>query len=191
MRPEARDKFLKSADALAKELGGDSFQDGIVLARKLLKKLTEMFDSIQTPEMLAQRLDEMEIAPENEWLMLAIPGFSPQILRWILASLNRTAEKTLPQVPSRRPAVAANDQLKILRFINELHFDHGVELEKAKDRAARRFGCGVRTVERYWRERKEILANGPKPQFADLMEGIKADIEADNRSGPSRTTPAA
>jgi hypothetical protein len=179
MRPEARDKFLKLADATAKELGGDSFQDGIALARKWLSKLTEMFDSIRTPEMLAQRLDETEIAPENEWLMFALAGFGPQLLRWIFASLNRNAEVTLPNFPNRRPAIATNTQIEMLRFINDLHFNHAVELQKAKSRAAQRFGCGVRTVERYWREREEILANGPKPQFADLIEGIKAAIAAD------------
>jgi len=179
MQPEAREKFLRLADATAKELGGESFQGGIDLTRRCLSMLTGMFDSMKTPEMLAQRLDELEISIENERLMIALVGFGPQLLRWLFANLNRTAETTLPNFPNRRPAIAANKQIEMLRFMNDLHFNHAVELQKAKSRAARHFGCKVRTVERYWHDREEILANGPKPQFADLIEGIKAAIEAD------------
>jgi hypothetical protein len=189
MRSEARDEFLRLVNAAARELGGSSFQDGIDLARGGLAWLTELLDSVRTPELLAQKLDETDFGPQTEWLMRALAGFGPQLLRWVLSFLNQTAEDTLPNVPNRPPAVAASDQLKMLRFINELHFDYGVELQQAKSRAAKRFGCGVRTVERYWRERREILANGPKPHFSDLIEGLKASFEAEHRSGSNGTTP--
>lgn len=179
MRPEARDEFLRSADATAKQVGGESFHGGIVLIRSWLPKLTELLDSVRTPEMLAQLLDETEMSIDNERLMLALAGFGPQLVRWIFAKLSRNAEATLPNFSNRRPAIAASVQIEMLQFINDLHFNQGLGLQDVKGRAARRFGCKVRTVERYWRERKEILANGPKLQFADLIDGIKVAIEAD------------
>ena len=179
VRPEARDKVLVLADATARAVGGASFQDGIDKTRKLLSKLTEMLDSIRTPEMLARTLDELDVAPENEWLIFGLFKFGPHLVRWIFSKLNEETAKTLPAVPSRQPAVPASSQLKMLQFINDLSFKHGVEIEIAKQRAARKFGCGLRTVQRYWSKRVEILASGPEPQFSDVIEGIKTAIEND------------
>ncbi len=188
MRPEARDKFLQLADVAAKAAGGTSLQDGIDLVRRILANLTAMFDAIRTPELLTLRLDETEVTPEQEWLLLAAVQFGPQLARFVLRRLHRNAEATLPDIPNRRPAVDAGTQVRLLSFVNDLHFNHGVELEAAKHRAAQRFRCGVRTVERYWRERKEILANGPKMQFFDLIEGLKK-AAAEESINPSPLEP--
>jgi hypothetical protein len=173
MRPEARDQFLANANAVAEGLGGSSFQEGIAMTRKALAYLTQLLDSVQTPELLAKGLDELQLSPELENLLVQGVAAAPLILRWFAKDFNDTAQVTLPTLPNRRPAVPAKNQVEILQFINDLSFQHGVPLEDAKRRAARRFGCGPRTVERYWRQRKEILEKGPKYQFNELVEALR------------------
>jgi hypothetical protein len=112
---------------------------------------------------------------------------APLLLRWILMQLNQSAQTSLPTVSNRRPAVSGKTQGDIVRFVNELNFQHDVMLEDAKRRAAKRFGCSVRTVERYWRERKKILENGPKLHFNDLLKELFTAIQFDLQHDPSVT----
>ena len=182
MRPEARDQFLANADATARALGGTSFQDGIVIVRRTLAKLTEMFDAIQTPEQVTKSLDDLNVTPEIESLMIQGVAAGPLFLRWMAMKANESAQANLPALPNRRPAVPARTQIEIVQFVNELSFRLGVQLENAKLRAAQRFGCSVRTVERYWRERRTILENGPKYQFDELLKGLAAALKADLES---------
>jgi hypothetical protein len=183
MRPEARDQFLVNADATARALGGTSIQDGVALVRRILAKLTEMFESIQTPEQLAAGLDDLNVTPEIESLMIQGVAAGPLLLRWMAMKANESAETNLPTFPNRRPPVPAKVQVEIVKFVNDLNFRQNVPLEAAKRRAAKKFDCGVRTIERYWKERENILANGPKYHFDDLLNGIlgalKADFETD------------
>lgn len=179
MRPEARDMFLANANATVKALGGTTFQDGINLVRKALAKLTEIFDSVQTPELLAKGLDELSVTPEQESMLIQAGASGPMLVRWIMMKLQETTTEDLPKLPSRRPAVSGRTQLSILRYVNDLHFSHGVKLEDAKLRAAQKHGCSVRTVERYWREREKILEHGPKLSFDDLLNQLIAAVQAD------------
>ena len=183
MRPEARDEFIANVNATAEALGGTTFQGGIDLVRQLLARLTERFDSIQTPELLAKGLDELNVSQEIESLMIQTAASGPLLLRWLYTQFNHSVSETLPTLSSRRPAVKGKTQVEILKFVNDLHFQHRVALEDAKRRAAQRFHCSVRTIERYWREREQILKNGPKLHFSELIEELtntfKADFEAD------------
>ncbi len=185
MRAEARERFLENAEATAKSLGGTSFQDGIDLARRTLGMLTGFFDAIQTPELLSKSLDDLDISPEMESLLIQAIASSPLLLRWTAMKLNESAKASLPTVPNRRPAVSGRTQVDIVRYVNELNFQHDVRREDAKRRAAQRFGCSVRMVERYWRERGRILKNGPQLHFHDLLKELKTAILADLKADPS------
>jgi hypothetical protein len=179
MRREARDRFLAALDAAGKSLRGSGTQEGIDLIRRGLAKLTEIFDSAQTPELLAQGLDTMEISPELEEMMIQAVESGPLFLSWIVMQLHQSAKTSLPRLPNREPAVTGRAQVEMVQFINKLNFEDDVRLEDAKARAAKRFGCSVRTVERYWREKKKILANGPKYSFQELLKELKSAIESD------------
>lgn len=179
MRPESRDQFLANADAAARAMGGTSFQDGIDLAKRNLEFLTELLNKVATPEMLRKGLDELEISPELESTLIQFVGAGPLVVRWLYKQLDESAKKTLPVLPNRRPPVPAKSQVEMLRYVNKLHFQHEVPLETAKQQAAKRFGCSVRTIERYWRDRKQILENGPKYTFNELIETILSTIGAD------------
>jgi len=173
MRPEVRDQFLANADAIAKGLGGSSFQEGIEMARKALAFLTQLFDSIQTPELFAKGLDELQLTNEQENLLVQGIAAAPLLLRWLAKDFIETTQETLPALPNRRPRVSAKNQLEILGYVNKLNFQQRVPLEIAKQRAAIRFHCSTRTVERYWHLRQEILENGPKYQFGELLDALK------------------
>jgi hypothetical protein len=162
MRPEMRDQFIANANAAAQSMGAESFQQGIDLARRNLAFLAELFDKIQTPELLMRSLDEFQISSELEVLLVQFVGAGPLLIRWLAKEFNESAQASLPALPNRRPPIAAKVQAEMLRFVNALHFEHNVALEAAKQQAALRYGCGIRTIERYWRDRKNILANGPK-----------------------------
>lgn len=178
MRPEARDMFLANVDATAKAVGGTSFQDGIELVRKGLAKVTEMFEAVRTAELLRKGLDELSVTPEQESLLIQVAANGPLLARWAIMKLQEAATD-LPRPPNRRPPVTGKIQIAILRYINELHFQRGVELQHAKLRAAQKHGCSVRTVERYWRERKKILEYGPKLDFHELLNELITTIQAD------------
>lgn len=178
MRPEARERFLLAADSSARALGASSFQDAIATVRRLFVKLTEQSDMIQTPELASQVLDDLEIAPELEEILIQLMENGPLLARWGIMELYRMAGD-LPTLPSRQPAVSGRAQVEIVRFINKLNFEQNVPMQIAKKRAAQHFGCGVRTVERYWRERQRILANGPQYHFNDLLKEAKAIIDSD------------
>lgn len=179
MRPEVRERFLLAADASVKALGGTSFQDGISIVRRSLAKLTEIFDTVRSPELVAQGLDSLELTPELEEVLVQTVENGPLLVRWIVMKLHQSAESDLPTLSKREPAVSGRVQVEILRFINKLNFEQSVPMEVAKKRAAQRFGCSVRTIERYWREKKRILANGPKYHFNDLLKELKNAIESD------------
>ncbi len=178
MRPEARDIFLANLDATAKALGGTNFQDGIDLVRKTLATLSEMFDSIRTPELAAKALDELAVTPEQESLLIQAAANGPLLLRWIITQFHDTAEG-LPALPTRPPAVTGKNQVAILRYVNDLHFKQGVKLGVAKIRAAQKHHCSVRTIERYWRERERILEFGPKLHFHELLPQLITTLLAD------------
>jgi hypothetical protein len=173
MRPDVRDKFLALADDSARALGGNSFQEGVGQSYRLFSWLAALFDAIRTPEQLAEVLDRIELSKKEEWFLLAFARFGPHVLRFCFAKLGEAAARTLPALPSRRPAVSANGQVQMLQFINELNFKHDVELGTCMKRAAARYGCGVRTVERIWAEKKTILLSGPEPHFHDVLDGLK------------------
>jgi hypothetical protein len=179
MRPEIRDQFIENANAVAQSLGAESFQFGIDLARRNLAFLVELFDKIQTPELLVKALDEFQTSPELEALLVQFIGAGPFVLRWLAMKFNESAQESLPALPNRRPPIEAKAQLEMLRFVNNLHFEHDVALEKAKKQAALKFGCGVRTIERYWRDRKNILANGPKYGLDEMLKAVLATVAAE------------
>jgi hypothetical protein len=154
-------------------------QDGLNRTRKLLAFLTAIFDALQTPEQLAQGLDNLNVTPEIETLMIQLAGSGPLLLRWIITKFGEGAEKRLPKLPSGRQGVTAKTQLEILRYVDYLHYRQGTTKNVATMRAAQKFGCSVRTVQRYWDDRKRILKEGPKYHFNDLMNELVASLKAD------------
>jgi hypothetical protein len=183
MRPEMRDQFIANANAAARSMGAESFQDGIDLVRRNLAFLAELFDRIQTPELLVKSLDEFEVIPELEVLLVQFVGAGPLVLRWLAKKFNESAQESLPALPNRRPPIEAKAQVEMLRFVNDLHFEHDVPLEDAMKQAALKYGCGVRTIERYWQDRKNILANGPKYGFDELIKAVVATVSAEMAEG--------
>jgi hypothetical protein len=179
MRPEMRDQFIANANAAARSIGAESFQDGIDQVRRTLAFLAELFDRIQKPELLVKSLDEFRTSPEVEALLVQFVGASPFVLRWLAKKFNESAQESLPALPNRRPPIEAKAQVKMLRFVNDLHFEHDVPLEEAKRQAARKHGCSARTIERYWRDRKNILANGPKYSFDELIKAVVEVVAAE------------
>jgi hypothetical protein len=179
MRPESRDQFLASADVTAKALGGSCLQDGINIVRSTLAALTKIADMIQTPELVVKNLDELNITPEQERILIQFAAAGPLVVKWIIQKLHKSAEERLPTLPNRRPAVAAKTQIEILRFIDQQHFKYGIAKKYAKMRASQHFGCSKRTVERYWGDRKRIFEQGPKYHFEDLLDAVKAAMQAD------------
>jgi hypothetical protein len=183
MRPEAKEQLLANLDESARALGGTSIQDGIVLARRILAKLVEIMDTVQSREQLVKALDDWNVLPELESLMIQGAADAPRILRWMAMNTNKAANASLPSLPKGRPAVPAQKQVEIVEFVKDLYVQHGVQLEDAKRRAAKRCRCSIRTVERCWRDRRRILKDGPKYHFYELLSRlitvIMADFEAE------------
>jgi hypothetical protein len=177
MQPKTVDKFLDSADETARFLGGKSFEEGSDLAYRIFSRMAALFETIRTREDLARKLAKSELSKGEEWLLLAVVRFAPFLLKFGIRKLNEFAEKSLPSAPNRQPAVPATKQVIMLEFINKLHFENGISKEDAMQRAATRFGCAKRTVERYYANRVSILENGPEPTFHDVVDGLREVYE--------------
>jgi len=102
----------------------------------------------------------------DRFVCLFIAGHLPQLLRWGLKKMADDAARTLPAMPAGRPAsMTANQREEALDYICKL-LRQGVSLDIAKQRAADRYGCSLRTIERYWAARKEPEED--KPTLSEL-----------------------
>jgi hypothetical protein len=131
--------------------------------RKLLIWVLDGIEAIKTPEDLRSRLDSLPpMSKRDEAIALFISKSLPQLLRFGLKILAKSAASTLPQLQTGRPKVIPLQRAHdVLDYVSLLH-RKGCSWEIAKQRAAERFGCNIRTIERLWSKRESIeLDNAP------------------------------
>lgn len=76
------------------------------------------------------------------------------------------AARTLPAMSGGRPAsMSTNEREEARDYIGKL-IRQGVSLDIAKQRAADKYGCSLRTIERFWAARREPEED--KPTLRDL-----------------------
>jgi hypothetical protein len=99
------------------------------------------------------------MSKKDEAIALLISKSLPQLLRFGLKILAKSAASTLPQLQTGRPKVIpAHKAGEVLDYVSLLH-RKGCQWEIAKQRAAQKFGCNIRTIERLWSKRESIKVN--------------------------------
>lgn len=100
-------------------------------------------------ELRAFLLPQPEPSPKEVESVLTLIRTLPYLLR----SLFQEAAKSLPPSPGGHPPGLTPEQRKqVCLQIGEL-YGMGVELRDAQDRMAKRYGVGLRTIQRAWQER--------------------------------------
>jgi hypothetical protein len=157
-----RERMIAALEKAFCEAGSESYEDGIKVATKLTNWLSNGLRSIQTIEQLRQTLDSCEpISKAEEKLALFALEHMPSLVRVGLKLAAKKAAATLPPPPSGRPsALDASGKEAVLDYIAEL-IRKGASMEAAKLRAAQKFNCSKRTVQRLWTNRESIAEDKP------------------------------
>ncbi len=165
MRPEFRDQVLAALDEVAQIVGIPAIEQGIDLSCRAFEKLLGMMNPIRTREAFSESLDQAEVPPEEEPIVLASLRVLPHFIGTEIKQAAKQAAKDFPTHTGRKGSLSAEQKAEMCAFIGKL-YAQGVKLTVCKQRAAQRFGVGVRTVERAWRHRGDLPA---QPDFETAM----------------------
>lgn len=186
MEDKMRERMIVAFDQAVRIAGASSFEEGMGQARMLtglvigwVHFVNNFIQPIQTVVDLRETLvSRMSLTESEETLLLLALENLPQIVREGFTMVAEKAKSTLPPPHGgRRPAFTAEESQKVLDYVSHLN-RMGAEMPIAKDRAAQRFGCSRRTIDRMWTHRKSIPLEKP-PTIQELigmvLEAGKAD----------------
>jgi hypothetical protein len=154
LEENVRERMVAALERTMVAMGAHSYEHGIAIALKLFRRLVEDLESIHTPDDLRKALDSLPAVSKMEGaLNLFLMEHLPQVIRIGTMITAKTAAATLPAVTGGRPpAISENKRQEALDYVALLH-RKGCTFEQAKERAALKFGCKKRTIERVWAER--------------------------------------
>jgi hypothetical protein len=136
--------------------GAKSYGEGMDQARKLITKLHEGMEQIQTKEQLSAVLDGLPDPSKTEAMLIrGSLRWLPQLLQYGIKSFAAVASESLPALPRGRPSLEFQKKERIIAYIGQ-QFTRGRALETVKKEAAKRFVVSEATVQRIWDERANI-----------------------------------
>ena len=101
-------------------------------------------------------LDQMpELSLLQRRLVFGTLKYSPQIIRFVLKEMSKTAEITLPEIPTGRPGMELQERSRIVNFVGDQH-KRVASLHRCMKVAAERFGVSEATVQRAWDDRTSL-----------------------------------
>ncbi len=183
MNPEQRDRFLRAFDETAKSLGDVTLDQGLELASFFISKLHELFEKVKTRELLAYELEHNDASPEMSEILISFVEQLPKFARFAVVALDKAAKRDFPSPGEGRPTLPAVTQLEIVNYVQQLYIAKKVPVRTAMQRATTKFGWRLRTIQRCWSKRDQILESGPEIRFADVLSAFKVKWEADRKSG--------
>lgn len=126
----------------------------------------------------------MSLSERDQALLLFALENLPQIMREVAAVVAEKAASTLPPPNGgRRPVFNAKDSQKVLDYISHLYRE-GYSMPNAKKRAAKRFGCSRRTVDRLCANCKSVPLEEP-PSIQELIRMFIKEGQADGWQAPT------
>jgi len=159
---KTREKLVASFEEAIRAVGAPSYEEGFETLARLIRFAGEGIETIGTRDKLRETLDRLPpLSIRDRFICMFIAGHLPQLLRWGLRKMADDAARTLPAMPAGRPtSMTANQREEALDYICKL-LRQGVALEIAKQRTADKYGCSLRTIERYWAAREESAEESP------------------------------
>ncbi len=157
MDQKLREKFVDAVEKSFLVVGAKDYESGMNQARKLIAFAYEGIESMKTPDDLRTLLDSCPPISKREQLIgLLIAQNLPGILRLGLKLAAKRAVTDLPALNSGRPpALSSQKAHEALDYVSKLN-RQGCPFEVAKSRAAQKFRCSLRTIERLWTKRESI-----------------------------------
>lgn len=183
MSPEQRDRFLHALDETAKSLGDVTLDQGLEIANLFISTLHELFEKVKTRELFAYELEHNDLSPEMGELLISFAEQLPRFARFAVDKASNAVIRDLPSPVEGRPTLPAVAQLEIVKYVQHLYVEKKVPVRVAMQRAADKFNCGLRSVQRCWKKRDQILEQGPEMRFPDVLSAIQERWKRDSASG--------
>jgi len=187
-----REKMIAAFDQAVRLAGAPGFEKGMEQARTVCGFLmnwaimvNNFIQPIQTTDDLREALDSRMSLSENEqaYLLFTLENL-PQMLRMGISAIAKKAASTLPPPSAgRKPALTAAQAQAALDYVSQLN-RKGTPMPAAKYRAAQKFGCSRRTIERLWANRESIPVEEP-PTIQDILTMLFKQGQSDGWQVPS------
>lgn len=180
MNEKLREEFVAAIEESVRIAGATDYKEGMESARKLIAWAYDRVQSIQTLDDLRAVLNSCPpLSKREEAIALFLVSHMPQVVRFGLKFAANKAASTLPALKGGRPvAIPASEAREVLDYI-ALLYRKGCSFEVAKNRAAQKFGCHLRTVERLWSKRA-LIEDKDQPievKIDDVLEYLSTTEE--------------
>ena len=170
MNEKLREKIVVAFEKSIQIAGAKDYQSGMEQARKLLGFFYEAVGSLKTPDDLRKMLDGCPpLSKYEEVIALMLAQNMHHVLRLGLKAAAKKATSDFP-AGGRPPALSHKEACEALNYVSKLNRE-GCPFEVARSRAAQRFGCSVRTIERLWSQRERFSDDAAEPK-ATLDEAL-------------------
>jgi hypothetical protein len=158
MKKETCDQFLNVADDIFRTVGKPSFVEGMSWVCVKLGELLHLLEYMSSKSKVERFLAEIpEPDPEEAKQTLAVLRKLPIELRKIMPEALKRIAKILPHEPGGRPvALTPKDRKEVCKKIGSL-LAVGLSLRDAQSRVARQKGVSLRTTQRVWQSRKQLM----------------------------------
>jgi len=187
-----REKMVVAFDQAVRMAGAQGFEKGMEQARVVCGVVTNLvifannfIQPIQTTDELREALDSrMSLSEKEQALLLFALENLPELLRLGISAIAKKAASTLPPPQAgRKPAFTAAQAQEALDYVSQLN-RKGTPMPAAKLRAAQKFGCSRRTIERLWANRESIPLED-QPTVQEILTMFFKQGEADGWQVPA------
>jgi hypothetical protein len=167
---EPRRRVIDAVEQALKLAGAKGFEDAEATMQQIADFFAHRVKPVFNRERLETLLQQAEMPPEEEQMLIAIAESLPSLIGVALNMLSLEAAKSFPVLNTGRPkSLTSTKRTAVCEHIAKL-YGQGTNLKVAKNRTAQKFNVSLSTVERSWAERKI----GHKPSLNELIDFLKS-----------------
>jgi hypothetical protein len=171
MNAELREQVIEFCEKAMQSAGASSYDVAAQMASAQLRALSALIRKIRTRQSLSEALDGMALSQENENLLRGVLDYLPALAREAIRIVAEKATSSLPPLPpGRRRKVSGARISELLDHVSKLN-RQGTTLKVAKMRAAQKFQCSQRTVDRHWANRASSAS--VEPSVGEMTELVR------------------
>jgi hypothetical protein len=158
-----REKIIAAVEKSIQTAGAKDYQSAMEQARKLLAFLYEGVESMKTPDDLRAMLDRCPpLSKREEMIYLLLTKNLHHVVRLGLKAAAKKATSDFP-AGGRPPALSKQEAQEALDYVARLN-RMGCPFAISKSRAAQKYSCTVRTIERLWKDRSAFNEDTALPE---------------------------
>jgi hypothetical protein len=168
---KTREKMVAAAEEAILSLGEPTYEDGMKKAVKVLEFFTNCARSIQTRDEFRAALDACEPLSKSEaTVALFAMQHLPSLARVCIKMLAKNVAADFPAPPGGRlPALTAQEAKEAVDYVWDLTRKK-LPMDVAKLRAAQKYGCSRRTIDRLCANRDSEPED--KPTMAEVIKRL-------------------